>query len=893
MKKFTILWLLTLSVFSFGQTKVVFVAPASNPISATGNGDGSSWENAYTSIITALQTNMSGFSKLEVHMKTGDYFNENGVNVHYGGAMSTLPNGVDVEVTGGYSAILRGTNITGYNPTIYPTNLVASAAVFQVGKEDGNLTVRGINAYDPANYYSANGTSYVSPFVNINRADGVFRFEDIKVIITQPVSDDPGIGIFNINNNQNQGNSLYFDNVVVNGVIEGGVITLREQTDDAIIEIRNSKFHNNRVTVVDGAVLGLWRSSRHTVRIYDSEFVNNRALITNGGAIALRNNSSLHIERTVFKDNRTTSESAANNSQGQGGAIAITGNSSFTSIDNIYVCNYVQTAQGGALWINNGTSFTSTGDSFIGNYVRSLPGTTSANGQDIGGGAIAIYDGVANITNASFVNNWATQLGGAILVRRQQMNITNTEFIENRIQGAGADSFRGGAINAADLELLNITDGRFLNNQVIGSSLAAQRNGGAIQSIGTNLTITGTSAPGQPKTAWFRGNSSAGAGGAIWTDGDRTYTFNNVGFYENHSGFENDQNTNGGGALFFSANNQGLNIDNSDFFGNTTWVTGNTNGGGAIKIDGAIHWTRARISSFTNNRFKDNRRNNELYTGNTSGGSDIKLYFANIVGPGTGTILQMQQGLYNADFPNNIGLTYNGQSSITLPAYPTLTPEYATCDDVVIQPDSDFIILAQDDIFDGQNGLAPIPAGTTSTVSVLANDFYRYTATGSGNVAATLSNVTITVIAQQSPNVSLDPATGLVSVAPNTGGGYYWIEYEIQDQTNPELTDRALVWVFVPGPCFRPAFAGTTNLPTHVAISTIARNTESFNTANNGFIQLESQQYGFVPTRLHPDSRPSESEATEGMMYYDIVTQCLTIFDGTQWKCTSRGCNDL
>lgn len=383
MKKNYLFLTLFLSIICYSQTKRVFVSPATNPVLNTGanyTGDGLSWENAYTSILNALKTDVTGFTKLEVFIKEGDYFDQNGTNSIYGTRMSTLPDGTEVSVTGSLSALATGSNTNTYDPNNNPTNIIGSTSLFQVGKGDGNLSLKGLNIYDPNDYYDATEAAFVSPFVNINIPDGVFNFEDIKIIVTKPVSDDPAIGMFNITTNKNPNNTLYFKNVYVEGTIETGVITVRENANNTTVEIRDSKFHNNRVTIVPGAVVGLTRSERNTVRIYDSEFTGNQALSIDGGAIAVAKNSTLTVERSIFKENY----SSGTGSTGQGGAIAVSENSSFSSTDNIYACNHVQVGQGGAIWIDGGTAFTSTRDTFVGNFVQSIAGSVSSNGQPVG-----------------------------------------------------------------------------------------------------------------------------------------------------------------------------------------------------------------------------------------------------------------------------------------------------------------------------------------------------------------------------------------------------------------------------------------------------------------------------------------------------------------------------
>src|SRR5690606_34175814 len=61
--------------------------------------------------------------------------------------------------------------------------------------------------------------------------------------------------------------------------------------------------------------------------------------------------------------------------------------------------------------------------------------------------------------------------------------------------------------------------------------------------------------------------------------------------------------------------------------------------------------------------------------------------------------------------------------------------------------------------------------------------------------------VTVTEVAQSTPGaLILDPATGLVSVAPGLAPGIYTLEYRICTNPNPTNCDTAIVTVRVVSP---------------------------------------------------------------------------------------------
>ncbi|MGM9477959.1 DUF7507 domain-containing protein, partial [Pedobacter sp. GSP4] len=97
-------------------------------------------------------------------------------------------------------------------------------------------------------------------------------------------------------------------------------------------------------------------------------------------------------------------------------------------------------------------------------------------------------------------------------------------------------------------------------------------------------------------------------------------------------------------------------------------------------------------------------------------------------------------------------------------------------------------VLAKDDA-----GSANSVTGGTAVANVLSNDTYNGTAT-----APTLNDVTITNGTNDSNGkVTLNPATGAVSVAANTPAGVYTLTYTITDKLDASKTSTATVKVTV------------------------------------------------------------------------------------------------
>ena len=59
----------------------------------------------------------------------------------------------------------------------------------------------------------------------------------------------------------------------------------------------------------------------------------------------------------------------------------------------------------------------------------------------------------------------------------------------------------------------------------------------------------------------------------------------------------------------------------------------------------------------------------------------------------------------------------------------------------------------------------------------------------------------------------------------------------------------------------------------------------------NGFMVIESEDSGFVITRL-TTAQINSLDAVEGMLVYDTDEQCMKLYNGTNWNCIQRSCND-
>lgn len=97
--------------------------------------------------------------------------------------------------------------------------------------------------------------------------------------------------------------------------------------------------------------------------------------------------------------------------------------------------------------------------------------------------------------------------------------------------------------------------------------------------------------------------------------------------------------------------------------------------------------------------------------------------------------------------------------------------------------------------------------------------------------------------------------------------------------------------------CTKPPVSGTPDGFTRMGI-TVQKKADSWpGNIPNGFLALESKTKGFVITRVQhvsqtPQLGDAVAEPKEGMIVYDIQDSCVKLFNGTQWKCIERSCNE-
>ncbi|MFK7743893.1 MAG: SdrD B-like domain-containing protein [Roseobacter sp.] len=176
-----------------------------------------------------------------------------------------------------------------------------------------------------------------------------------------------------------------------------------------------------------------------------------------------------------------------------------------------------------------------------------------------------------------------------------------------------------------------------------------------------------------------------------------------------------------------------------------------------------------------------------------------------------------------------------------------------------------------------------------TTTSILASDTVR-------NQSATLSNVNLTVVSED-PGVTLDPVTGLITLAPGNPAGTYDVTYQICDALNPTICDTAVETV-TQG--VLPAIEATktqtvldngdgiTGVGDTISYTILVENTGNTDLENVALVDtLSTLQGTVVPLGTGPDFVSATNGSTEGDLLVGetatyTATYLLTVTDVTE-----------
>ena len=326
-------------------------------------------------------------------------------------------------------------------------------------------------------------------------------------------------------------NSQFYDNIATQ---RAGVLHIGGK--DSIGHISNCSFKNNKVNTTDvtgnkgcGGAIYLGSSN---LTLKDCDFINNSAV--NGSCIYTSTSSTINISNSNFVNNTANNKNTLNNAS-RGGAITL--------------------GSGGGIITN----------------------TTFINNTATFAGAISINSGnITNITDCTFINNYAGNHGGAIH-SFGQTTIKNSIFENNSAVRRG-----GAVIGVGTDDMIIIENCQFINNYLNKTYL-----NGKFYSLGGALSGHGQSSNWTIKNNLFINNSAA-FGGVMFCTNDIDFIdfVNNT--YINNSAMS-------GGVIMFNTSDLGVHINNDVFNHNIAQL------GGVISFNQSHLTVAIHDTVFTNN----------------------------------------------------------------------------------------------------------------------------------------------------------------------------------------------------------------------------------------------------------------------------------------------------
>jgi uncharacterized repeat protein (TIGR02543 family) len=344
--------------------------------SATGENNGTDWNNAYTDLQSALQEATSG---KQIWVAAGTYKPTSG---NERTAVFGLVAGV--AVYGGF---------VGTESDLSQRNWQANDSILSgdIGTEDNNLD----NVYQVVKSpHNASQTTILDGFtITKGYADGLYY-------------DSQGGGMFCLGSPTL--NNLIFDsNTAVGSYSDsggGGVYIFGSPV------LNNVKFINNTFTGSMGRggggmhVHGAWSPTLNGVT-----FLNN-STSRSGGGIFARDGITLNLNNVVFQGNQA---------QGQGGGIY-----SYISTLNMKNVKFLGNSSGS----HGGGIFNKGGITTI---VNALFSGNASTGSGTYGGGINVDGGSVELANATFSANSSGHIGGAVMVQSGSLKLTNSILWNN------------------------------------------------------------------------------------------------------------------------------------------------------------------------------------------------------------------------------------------------------------------------------------------------------------------------------------------------------------------------------------------------------------------------------------------------------------------------------
>jgi predicted outer membrane repeat protein len=697
---------------------LTFLLIVSNGVSAAEiNNSTNSLTNSNDNVLISDNTNVNQIStdtvqnntERSIMSNTNNVINSNVSNVETQtnniGEANNLPSSNYVSNSGNLKGVVDSSTIY-----ISPTGSPDTAGTID---DPTNWETAFNNINDNGNIYFTTGTytDFYSQLIikNINL---------ISVENATPILNANYKGPFFILLNANLSiNGLTFINGVDGILINGGAINVPSGN----LTLNNTYFINNMIDNLGGAIF----IDDGNLIVNNSYFTQNSA--QQGGAIYYTPKSNVNIRNSTFD----------NNVAFDGGAIY--GENGNLTIDNSTFITNAATI-GGAIFADGSDILIKNNTNFINNLAI----------DSLGGGTILITSN-ANVTinQSNFVNNTA-YTGGAILLLNGTLTTTGSTFINNTA------NLYGGAICDASGNNMNILDSTFTENNATNSA-------GAIYSENGNLTINGSN---------FSNNNAEY--GAVITVLNSTANINNSNFvYNNATGY-------GAGAIFIT-NNANVTVDKSNFVNNTAYTGGAilvANGtlittgstfinntailfGGAIcdpavqdmipsgnniNVTGSVFLNNTANGNLNAIYYTDNLNASYNWWGNNTpfnGDSYNKLIEHNL-NDGTSTEYISADNWVIMGLsanPNPVDLGKNATLTVTLNQINTTNGVVSALPDGVVLPNRTVT-------FDGDNGVFnPVSSNISGEITSV------YTPNATGNVSATIDNMTLTIPVNVSKNI--------------------------------------------------------------------------------------------------------------------------------------------
>ena len=332
------------------------------------------------------------------------------------------------------------------------------------------------------------------------------------------------------------------ENSVISGIVSSNALVIGNDADEVFTGITGATFSG----IAESSAVKV--NSFGSVAIENSLFDNNAA--NDGGALTagIGNGASAVI---------TGSTLSRNHADSLGGAIKL--NRNYLEVTDSLIVNNSADNNGGAINVNEGTAVI-TATEFSGNVSATSGGAIFVRGDDKNP-QITLKDGI-------FTENSAAN-GGALYIGSGETNISGTEFNKNTAAGEGGAIWSAGKLIVSDSVFSgnkNTASGsnggaiRTVGNTEISNSLFADNTtdyyGGAISMGNGTLKITGST---------FSGNICTTRGGGALHVHNNAVTINDSLFVENSSG-----KTNYGGAIYLNETNASATITGSTFSGNSS-----------------------------------------------------------------------------------------------------------------------------------------------------------------------------------------------------------------------------------------------------------------------------------------------------------------------------------